>query len=187
MPRLGTLPTQARILIAFALVVLSCGLKNYLSYAVSATPLCPYLCPSWLGWYTPNEIPVLGIFFAAQAEAQAILQSLADRVWQDSWNLTTLLVTAPLLEEAIYRGPLFLGRRWIHTPQWWIVGAALSILFALSHGRTGLALMPLVVLGICSLWLIATTRRFWPSVILHVLHNFFFTSVILYQSLWASD
>ena len=35
----------------------------------------------------------------------------------------------------------------------------------------------------CSLWLIATTGRFWPSVALHFLHNFFFSSVLVYQSL----
>jgi membrane protease YdiL (CAAX protease family) len=174
-------------MITFAVVVLACGLKNYLSYLVSGTALCPYLCPSWLGWDTLEELPVLGTLFAAQAEMQAVLQGLADRVWSDHWNLTTKLLIAPLLEEAIYRGPLFLGKRWVHTPWWWIIGFLLSLVFALSHGRSGLALLPLIVLAICSLWLIAATGRFWPSITLHVLHNFFFTSAILYQSLWVGD
>ncbi len=174
-------------MITFALVVLSSGLKNYLSYLVSGTSLCPYLCPSWLGWDVLEEVPLLGSLFAAQAEVQAVLQGLADRVWPDKWYLTTRLLIAPLLEEAIYRGPLFLGRRWAHTPPWWIIGFLLSLAFALSHGRSGLALLPLVVMGICSLWLIAATRRFWPAVMLHVLHNLFFTSEILFHSLWISD
>lgn len=174
-------------MITFAVVVLACGLKNYLSYLVSGTALCPYLCPSWLGWDALEEIPVLGILFAAQAEVQAVLQGLADGIWSDDWNLTTNLLIAPLLEEAIYRGPLFLGRRWMHTPLWWIIGFLLSIAFAVSHGRSGLPLLPLIVLGICSLWLIVATQKFWPSIVLHMIHNFFFTSATLYQSLWVSD
>lgn len=187
MPRPRTVSTLTLVMITFSVVVLSCGLKNYLSYLVSGTSLCPYLCPSWLGWDGLEEIPVLGTLFAAQTEVQTLLQGLADRVWQDNWNLTTYLLIAPLLEDAIYRGPLYLGRRWAHKPLWWIIGLLLSLVFALSHGRSGLALLPLVVLGICGLWLIAATRRFWPTVMLHLLHNFFFTSAILYQSLWASD
>ena len=174
-------------MITFAVVVLACGLKNYLSYLVSGTALCPYLCPSWLGWDALEEIPVLGNLFAAQAEVQASLQGLVDEVWSDDWNLTTYLLIAPLLEEAIYRGPLFLGRRWAHTPLWWIIGFLFSLVFALSHGRSGLALLPLFMLGMGSLWLIMATGRFWPSITLHLLHNFFFTSAILYQSLWVGD
>lgn len=187
MPRHGALSTQALIMITFAVVILTCGLKNYLSYLVSGTVLCPYLCPSWLGWDTLEELPILGSLFMAQAELQASFQGLIDGVWADSRKLTTHLLIAPLLEEAIYRGPLFLGKRWARTPLWWIIGFVFSLLFALSHGRSGLALLPLIVLGMGSLWLIMATGRFWPSIALHMLHNFFFTSAILYQSLWVGD
>jgi len=51
----------------------------------------------------------------------------------------------------------------------------------------GLALLPLVALGAAGLWLIATTQRFWPAVVLHVLYNAYFTSVLLAASTWASD
>jgi membrane protease YdiL (CAAX protease family) len=71
-------------------------------------------------------------------------------------------VFAPVFEELIYRGPLFLTRRLKKSFLWWSMGVGLSVLFALSHGRNGLALMPLIILGICSLWLISTTHRFWP-------------------------
>ena len=187
MPRPSTLSAQVWISITFAVVVLSCGLKNYLSYLVSGTALCPYLCPSWLGWDALEELPLLGDLFAAQARVQAEVQSLFNKVWADNWNLATRLLIAPLLEEAIYRGPFYFSRRWSHTSLWWIIGFLSSLVFALSHGRSGLALLPLIVLGMSSLWLISATRRFWPSVVLHMLQNFFFTSVILYQSLWVSD
>jgi len=187
MPGSGALSARVWIMITFSVVVLSCGLKNYLSYLVSGTVLCPYLCPSWLGWDSLEEIPLLGNLFMVQTEVQVKLQDVVDLVWPDHWRLATHLLIAPLLEETIYRGPLYLGRRWAHTPMWWIIGLLLSLVFALSHGRSGFALLPLVVLGLCSLWLIAVTRRFWPSVTLHILHNFFFTSAVLYQSLWVSD
>lgn len=174
-------------MLTFAVVVLVCGLKNYLSYLVSGTALCPYLCPSWLGWDVMEELPVLGGLFTVQTEALAGIQGFVDQVWSDDWKLTTRLLVAPLLEETLYRGPLFLLRRWGHTPLWWIFGLLLSFVFALSHGRSGLAILPLVALGMGSLWLIMTTQRFWPSIVLHLLHNFFFTSAILYQSLWIGD
>ena len=84
MPRHGALSTQALIMITFAVVILTCGLKNYLSYLVSGTVLCPYLCPSWLGWDTLEELPILGSLFMAQAELQASFQGLIDGVWADS-------------------------------------------------------------------------------------------------------
>ena len=187
MPKQEGLSAQVWILITFAVVVLSCGLKNYLSYLVNGTALCPYLCPSWFARDDLGTILVLGQLFEAQAGIQTVLQGWANQVWSDSWNLTTFLLIAPLVEEVIYRGPLYLGRRWNNTSLWWFCGTLFSIVFALSHGRSGLALLPLFVLGMGSLWLIAATQRFWPSIVLHVLHNFFFTSAIIYQSLWVGD
>ena len=176
-----------RILACLAVVVLTCGLKNYLIVIISGTVLCPYLCPSVFEVDFFFSFPLLGQLFQAQIWILEKSQSIIDLILIDRWNIATSLVFAPVFEELMYRGPLFLTRRLANYSMWWLIGLGLSLAFALSHGRTGLVLLPLIILGICSLWLISTTRRFWPSIALHFLHNFFFSSILVYQSLWASD
>jgi membrane protease YdiL (CAAX protease family) len=114
-------------------------------------------------------------------------QALADALFLDPWNLTATLLFAPVYEELIFRGPMFLGRKLVPKYLWWSMGIGLAALFALSHGRNGLAMLPLFVLGICGLWLIAATQRFWPAIALHFLHNFFFSSALVYHSLSFGD
>lgn len=175
------------ILACLATVFLACGLKNYLIVMVSGTVLCPYLCSSVFEGDLFFSFPLLESLFKVQTWAQDKFQGIIEQVMVDKWKLATNLVFAPVLEESMYRGPLFLTRALAHNSLWWLIGAGLTIVFALSHGRNGLALLPLIVLGICSLWLISTTQRFWPSIALHFLHNFFFSSVLAYQSMWVSD
>jgi membrane protease YdiL (CAAX protease family) len=45
----------------------------------------------------------------------------------------------------------------------------------------------LSVLGFSSSWLILKTRRFWPSITLHAIYNFYVMSYPLYQSIFWSD
>ena len=175
------------VLSSLAVVLLSCALKNYLSYLVSGTALCPYLCPSVFGRDVFDIAPGLDQWFEFQAWLQTGLQQLADEINRDPYRLASAWIVAPVLEECVYRGPLYVLRRHAGTPWWWLLGIVLVVLFALSHARTGLALLPLLVLGVCSLALIATTGRFWPSIALHFLQNFFFASVGLFQSLWIAD
>ena len=176
-----------RVLACLGIVVIACGLKNYLAVIVNDTPLCGYLCPSVF----PTELffffPSLETLFEAQRWTQEKFQGLVDVLFVDQWNMATSLVFAPIYEELVFRGPMFLARGHIHSYLWWLIGTGLSVAFALSHGRNGLALLPLFVLGVCSLGLIATTNRFWPSIALHFLHNLFFSSVLIYQSQFASD
>lgn len=174
-----------RVLACLALVFLACGLKNYLIYLSSGTALCPYLCSSV--FEVKYSISPLEHLFTAQTWMEKKFQGIIALFFIDKWNLFTSLAFAPVIEELIYRGPLLLTRRLLHNSLWWLLGIGLSGIFALSHGRSGLALMPLFVLGICSQWLIFKTHRFWPSISLHFLHNFFFSSVLIYQSLWISD
>ena len=131
--------------------------------------------------------PFLEQLLEARTWAQEKSQGIIGLVLTDKWSLGTSLVFAPVFEELIFRGPLYLTRGMIHNALWWLIGTGLTIAFALSHGRSGLALLPLILLGMFSLWLIWSTRRFWPSIALHFLHNFFFSSVIVYQSLWVSE
>jgi membrane protease YdiL (CAAX protease family) len=125
---------------------------------------------------------MLETLFEAQRWTQEESQDLVNLLFSDPWNLTASLVFAPVYEELVFRGPMFLAVQRMRGLPWWSIGIGLAALFALSHGRNGLALFPLFFLGICGLWLIAVTHRFWPAVALHFLHNFFFSSAYLYQS-----
>jgi membrane protease YdiL (CAAX protease family) len=176
-----------RVLSCFALVVLSCGIKNYLIVIVNGTVLCPYLCTSVFGVDTFFSLPLLGQLFEVQIWVLENLQSTIDMILIDRWKIATGLMFAPVFEELIYRGPLFLSRKFLNNTLWWFIGIGLTLVFALGHGRNGLALVPLITLGICCLWLIWTTQRFWPSIALHFLYNFFFLSILIYQSLSVSD
>ncbi len=176
-----------RILACLAVVVIACGVKNYLSVLVSGTALCPYLCPSVFSTEILFSFPLLELMLDAQRWAQERAQAVAGLFFADRWNLATSLLFAPIAEELVFRGPMFLTRGLVHNTAWWLLGIGLAILFALSHGRIGLAVFPLFVFGICSLWLIAKTQRFWPCLALHFLHNFFFSSALVYQSLLGGD
>lgn len=176
-----------RILACLALVVLSCGLKNYLIVMVNGTALCPYLCPSIFDVDLTFDFAILQQLFSVQTWLMEKLQDVSNLVLIDKWNLASSLLFAPVLEELIYRGPLFLSKSLLPKTLWWLLGIGLTFVFALSHGRNGLTLLPLVILGVCSLWLISSTQRFWPSIVLHFLHNFFFSSLLVYQSLWVSE
>lgn len=176
-----------RTLACLAVVVLACGLKNYLLVLVTGTAFCPYLCSSPFRTDLLFAFPFLESLFETQRWLQEGLQGLVDTLYRDPWNLSTSLIFAPLSEELIYRGPMFLTRGFLRPALWWPAGILLALLFALSHGRNGLPLLPLLVLGVGSLWLIATTNRFWPAVVLHFLHNFFFSSALVYHSASFGD
>ena len=92
------------------------------------------------------------------------------------------LVMAPLAEEVMYRGPLYLLKSRIGLHTWWVLAIFLATLFAVSHRILGLPLFPIFVLGIASSWLIMETKRFWPSIALHFLYNFQTVAYSFYQS-----
>jgi membrane protease YdiL (CAAX protease family) len=175
------------VLACLGVVVISCGFKNYLAVIVRGTDLCPYLCPSVFPTELFFALPLLESLFEAQRWAQVESQDLVSVVFGDRWNLMSSLVFSPVYEELVFRGPMFLVRGYLPGFLWWFLGIALAAAFALSHGRNGLALLPLLVLGIGGLWLITLTHRFWPTVALHVLHNFFFSSAYVYQSMLVSE
>jgi membrane protease YdiL (CAAX protease family) len=187
MPNSPTSSIWLRVFACLGVVIIACGVKNYLAVLVTGTPLCPYLCPSVF----PSELyfhyPLLESLFEAQRWVLEQTERLADALFLDPWNLAATLLFAPIYEEVIFRGPMYLARRFADKSLWWVIGAALAAIFALSHGRNGLALLPLFVLGICGLWLIAATQRFWPTIVLHFLHNFFFSSALVYHSLSLGD
>ena len=175
------------IFFCFSLTVLTCSLKHYLIYAIHTSESCSYLCPAFLGHN--------GIIFPAFLESLFTLQSWFIHLGQNLFNFTgasknyliSSLIMAPLIEESIYRGPLFLLKNKVGCYIWWVLAIFLCVIFVLSHRYSGLPLLPLTVLGLASSWLIIKTKKFWPSLSLHFLYNFHVASFYFYQSLASGD
>jgi membrane protease YdiL (CAAX protease family) len=174
------------VLMCFAVVLLFCAVKNYLVYLLQGSPLCAYLCPSLFGGRTGFLPGFLTDIYQYQVWLEDMGQFYVDVHWSDPYRVASFLLIAPVLEEALYRGPLFLLHDHAPVPWWWVAATALGALFAFSHDRSGLLLLPPLVLGLSSAWLIAFTGRFWPSVALHLMNNLYFLSITFYQSLYSS-
>ncbi len=175
------------ILIGFAVVLLFCAIKSYLAFLVIDTAWCNYLCPSAFGFNLAFDAPELEQLFMMQRQLLSSLQMFVKNYINDPWNLVTYLIIAPVIEEVIYRGPMYLTRHKSNRLIWWFIGITLVCMFALSHGRSGVALLPVITLGTYNLWLVRKTDYLWPSISLHFLYNFFFFSAMLYQSPWISN
>ena len=179
--------TWKYILLCFATIILFCSVKNYLVCLLYSTASCGYLCPSFLGrnlFIVPGSLQKV---FGFQSSFLQVGQSIFGISGYERNLLFSSLIMAPLIEESMYRGPLFLLRKHLSVFVWWLLAIFLSVLFALSHGTYGLSLLPVVVLGITSSWLIMRTKRFWPCLTLHFLYNFYVVSYPLYQSLFWGD
>jgi len=175
------------VLLFLAVVLLSCALKNYLFYFLSGTSFYQYVSPSTFGRDVFSQPELVNQFYKIQSAiidySEHFLNSLP---FNDKHQLMSAVVVIPLIEEVIYRGPLYLSRKHADSPVWWLAGVLLVILFTLSHNRSGIALLPIFVLGLSSSWLIMITGKFWPSLSLHILYNFYFLSITLYQfTLWG--
>ena len=96
-----------KILLCFSVVVLLCALKNYLIYFSFGTISCEFLCPSVFGRssYTPPAL--LSSVFNFQVWLGQSAQQFFNLVVTDKSKLFSALVAAPLVEECMYRGPLF--------------------------------------------------------------------------------
>lgn len=170
------------ILLCFSATTLSCALKHYIVSAIHTSDLCSYLCPSFLS----RDSIIFPIFFEKLFVLQSWLLHAGQNLLGINGSTTNLifstLIMAPLVEESIYRGPLFLMNHKIGRYIWWFLAVFLCVIFALSHRNSGLSLLPLIVLGLASSWLIIKTKRFWPSVALHFLYNFQVIAFPFYQS-----
>jgi len=175
------------ILLCLAGVLLSCALKNYLIYFLSGTEYCQYLCPSSFGREVFSQPEIINQFYRLQSAIISASQYvLSIQPVNDKHQFLSGVAAIPLIEEVIYRGPLYLTRKHSTSAMWWLASIILVVLFTLSHDRNGLALIPLFALGLSSCWLIMITRKFWPSLSLHVLYNFYFLSISFYQiTLWG--
>jgi len=180
-------PWQA-VLLCFAVVLILCGVKNYLIYLVQGTEWCPVLCVAPFGSRPIDPPAVLDALFRFHRSIVEEAVWYAQIYLDDDFKVVGTLFAAPVVEELIYRGPLFLLRKRIPMAVWWGLAVILCLGFAWSHQRRGLLLLPVIALGMCSAWLILATQRFWPSLTLHFLHNFYFLSIDFFRSaVWGLD
>ncbi len=174
------------ILLCFSLTVLACSLVHYLVCAIHPYDSCHFLFPSYL---TKGAIVFpyfLDKWFALQSWLLVVDQNLLVSTGSHNSFMFSTLIMAPLIEESMYRGPLFLLKKHIGFQTWWLLASFLCVIFALSHRISGLSILPLIILGLASSWLIMKTERFWPSIALHFLYNFQAVSLPYYQSfLWG--
>ncbi|SHJ26972.1 CAAX protease self-immunity [Malonomonas rubra DSM 5091] len=175
------------ILVCFSLTVLACALKYYLVCAVHTSSACRYLCPSFLAHDTSSFPIFLNKIFDLQVWVLHIGQNLfgIDGTYKNL--IFSNLIMAPVVDELIYRGPLFLLKNRIGLYLWWFLAVCLCVFFAIGHKCAGLSLFPLIIFGLTSSWLVMKTKRFWPCIALHFLYNFQAISLSFYQSfLWGS-
>lgn len=175
------------ILLCFSLTVLTCSLMHYLVCAVHTHDSCRFLCPSYL---TKDSIVfpyVLEKLFALQSWLLLVNQNLLGVAGSHKNLIFSNLILAPLVEESMYRGPLYLLKKHVGFRIWWLLAVFLCAIFVLSHRTFGLSILPIIVLGLASSWLVIKTQRFWPSIVLHFLYNFQAISLAFYQSfVWGA-
>ena len=176
------------IFICFALVALSCALKNYFIYLWGEFSFFRYFSPAVFGvhnfYITPNFIEFLYEFQRWIIES---IQSLAALFINDKYQVLSILILAPFTEEIIYRLPQFTLRNYLGRYIYWSFAILLNAIFAHSHDLYGISLLPLFVLGMCCSWIIKVNKVFWPCLALHFLFNFYSLSFVLYQSIFGGD
>lgn len=103
-------------------------------------------------------------------DAQAAVEALRDAAhgWEKALLLVFAAVTAPVVEEVLFRGifwPFVRERGW-RVPG----GIAVSVLFALIHFNLA-ALLPLTLLGLFWIWLYEKTGNLTAPILSHALFN----------------
>lgn len=144
------------------------GAKGWFRTGLTAAALTvPAMVLAWLlhqasGWILDR----LGIAHDAQAAVQAVRG--ASRPWELGLLFLFAAVTAPLVEELLFRGVLWPLAR----DRGWKVGGGLvvALLFALIHFNAA-ALLPLTVLGLFWTWLYERTGDLGAPVVSHALFN----------------
>ncbi len=180
--------TWKNILISFSIVSFACAIKNYCIYLWSDSSYFVYFAPSFFGehsfYITPYYIEILYDF---QKWVVTITNSLGATLFNDQYQVLSILLIAPIAEEIIYRLPLFTLKSYLNSYIYWAFAVTLSSIFAHSHDLYGISLLPVFVLGMCCSWLIKVEKVFWPCFALHSIFNFYSLSFSFYQSIFGGD
>ena len=176
------------ILVILSIVILSCGIKNYLIYLWHDSAFYWFISPSVFGEHSLYVTPVfLEKIYRFHNWIGETAQSFILHFYNDRLEVFLILIIAPIAEELLYRGPLFFLKNHLRSSIWWGLAVVFSLIFAHSHGLYGIALLPLFVLGMGCSWLVKVSKHFWPCIVLHFLYNFHTFSFSLYQSLFWGE
>lgn len=97
--------------------------------------------------------------------SRAMEEMLDGNLW---YNLLTMSVLAPVLEEYLFRGVILNGLKSRMAPGWAVVWS--SVLFAVAHLNPWQA-VPAFVLGCFFGWVYVRTRSLWAAVLMHSFNN----------------
>lgn len=185
-PQIEPLRLWVCIFLCLSLIVLTSSLMHYLVCAVHTHDSCRFLCPSYLSGDAIVYPYFVEKWFALQSWLLLVDQHLLGGAGSQKNLMFSSLILAPLVEETMYRGPLYLLKKHVGFRTWWLLASFFCVIFILSHRTFGLSILPIIVLGLASSWLVFKTERFWPSIVLHFLFNFQAVSLPFYQSfLWG--
>jgi membrane protease YdiL (CAAX protease family) len=84
------------------------------------------------------------------------------------WMVTILVLSAPIIEEVVFRGILF--GRLAYANKFWIAIVLSSLLFALLH-FVPFAVVTFFLLGALLAYLYHTTKRLWAPIVVHFVIN----------------
>lgn len=101
-------------------------------------------------------------------EAQDVGFKTISRQYEYGLAFATLVVLAPIVEEAIFRGYLY-GKLRKHVPVY-AAAIATSLLFALAHGQWNIA-VDTFILGLFLVGLREITGGIWAGIVLHMIKN----------------
>ncbi|MBL9139164.1 MAG: CPBP family intramembrane metalloprotease [Verrucomicrobiales bacterium] len=127
----------------------------------------PAMIGAWiLHWGCTQILDWFGISHDAQAAVDAVRRTSA--IWERGLLFIFAVLTAPIMEEVLFRGilwPILRDRGWR------VVGCvAVSALFALIHANAA-ALVPLLALGIFWTWLFEKTGDLTTPILSHAIFN----------------
>lgn len=127
----------------------------------------PAMIGAWLAHQGCTELLArLGIPHDTQAAVDAVRG--AGAIWERVLLFTFAVVTAPIMEEVLFRGilwPILRDRGWR-----WAGCLAVSALFALIHANLA-AFVPLLLLGMFWTWLFERTGDLTAPILSHAIFN----------------
>ena len=158
--------------IAFAVLTLILMLSNAVRFFTSGS----YFSRVYL--YTP---PVGGrmyalpwwllIFYEWTIGSTGWIYETIGGYFYDPYYFLRPLVLAPILEELLYRGPLWVLGRHARERWWMLLAVLIGIVFAFGHPRGLGFLVPIFGLGISTAWVIRQTGRLWLAMAFHSVYN----------------
>lgn len=102
-----------------------------------------------------------------------LIQNFVNKILQDPYNITSFVIVTAIIEEAFYRGPLVVLRKYFYCSIriWVLIAIFLNVWFLLNHHAAPIFLLCIAGLSVSSTWLAYKTGKIWPSIVLHMVYN----------------